>query len=84
MMVEEKYLRNHSGEKPFAGAHHPLTIRTKFYDIFLTKFSIFASFGKVYPIGDTNARLGSLLCDENMLGTYLSIRNLSNFLDLPS
>ena len=61
------------------GAHHPLSIRTRFYDIFLSKFSIFASFGKVYLIGDTNARLGSLLCEKNIHGDFVTNQNMPLF-----
>ena len=42
------------------GSHHPLPIRTIFYDHFSSKFTKFAALGKLYLMGDSNARLGSL------------------------
>ena len=61
------------------GAHHPLPVRTKFYDIFSSKFSQFASLGKVYLMGDTNARLGSLLGDTDIHGKFVTNQNLPLF-----
>ena len=46
------------------GSYHPLPIRRRFYDIFTKKFSEFAALGKVFLIGDTNARLGSVFTIE--------------------
>ena len=54
------------------GDPHPLPIRKKFYDIFTSKFSQFASLGRVYLIGDTNARLGSVLGDKNINGKFVT------------
>ena len=63
------------------GSHHPLPARTKFYDHFSSQFSKFASLGKVYLIGDTNARLGSLLDDRNFRGQLTSNANKPLFLE---
>ena len=60
-------------------AHHPLPIRSKFYDIFTSKFSKFAFKGTVYLLGDTNARLGSLLDDKNIHGEHVTNSNSSLF-----
>ena len=54
------------------GSHHPLEVRTKYYDEFSATFSEFAPFGKVYLMGDTNARLGSLVDDRNVHGQLTS------------
>ena len=62
------------------GSHHPLPIRTKFYNHFFTEFSRFAKLGKVYLMGDTNARLGSLLNDRNLHGHLISNPNKPLFL----
>ena len=62
------------------GAHHPLPIRRKFYDIFTSKFAEFASLGKVFLIGDTNARLGSALNDKNLNGQFVSNPNKQLFM----
>ena len=36
------------------GAHHPLTVRKRFYDTFYLKFCEFATLGRVFLMGDTN------------------------------
>ena len=53
----------------------PLSIRRKFYDIFTSKFAEFATHGKVFLIGDINARLGTLLNDKNLNGQVISNPN---------
>ena len=63
------------------GSHHPLPIRTKFYNHFFSEFSRFAKLGKVYLMGDTNARLGSLLNDRNLHGHLVSNPNKPLFLE---
>ena len=50
------------------GSHHPLPVRTKFYDELSSSYSKFAQLGKVYLTGDTNARLGHILNDRNVRG----------------
>ena len=62
------------------GSHHPLPVRKKFYDIFTSTYSKFAALGKVYLVGDTNARLGKLLEDKNLHGSPTSNRNKALFL----
>ena len=62
------------------GSHHPLSVRTKFYDIFSSQYTRFASDGKVYLVGDTNARLGSLLNDRNLHGALTTNSNRPLFL----
>ena len=63
------------------GAHHPLAVRTKFYDIFSTQYTRFASLGRVYLLGDTNARLGHLLDDKNVHGEFITNSNKPLFLN---
>ena len=63
------------------GSHHPLPVRKNFYDIFKKKFTEFAALGKVYLIGDTNARLGSVLNDKNLKGQVISNPNKQLFLE---
>ena len=63
------------------GAHHPKSVRTKFYDIFCSKFSHFASLGKVYLLGDTNARLGSILGDKDIHGKFVKNQNMPLFME---
>ena len=62
------------------GSHHPLSVRTKYYDIFSCQYTRFASTGKVYLVGDTNARLGSLLNDRNLHGALTTNSNKPLFL----
>ena len=57
------------------GAHHPLSIRNKFYDIFSSQYSRFAPLGKIYMLGDTNARLGHMLDDRNLHGDFITNSN---------
>ena len=59
------------------GDHHKISVRRLFYDYFVRAFDRFATLGKVYLIGDTNARLGSYLNDVNINGTFTSNRNRS-------
>ena len=54
------------------GSHHPLSVRTKFYDDLSSSYSKFAPLGKVYLTGDTNARLGHILNDRNLRGKLTS------------
>ena len=63
------------------GSHHPLSVRNRFYDFFRTKFAEFAALGRVYLIGDTNARLGSVLEDRNLNGRFTSNANEPLFLE---
>ena len=63
------------------GSHHPLQVRTKFYEIFSKNYTRFASLGKVYLLGDTNARLGRLLHDKNVRGEFIANSNQPLFLD---
>ena len=56
-------------------------MRTKFYKIFSSNYSRFASLGKVYLLGDTNARLGRLLNDRNVRGKLIINSNQPLFLD---
>ena len=63
------------------GSHHPISVRTKFYKIFSSNYSRFASLGKVYLLGDTNARLGRLLNDRNVRGELIINSNQPLFLD---
>ena len=66
------------------GAHHLLSVRKKFYDLFTFQFSKFACMGNVYLLGDTNARLGSLVNDRDIndnLVTNLNQPLLKEFLD---
>ena len=66
------------------GAHHPLPVRNRFYDIFTTKFSAFEFQSKIYMLGDTNAKLGSFLKDKNIHGKFSSYANaqlLRDFID---
>ena len=62
------------------GSHQPLLIRKNFYDIFTKKFAEFAALGKVFLLGDTNARLGSLINDKNLKGQVISNPNKHLFL----
>ena len=51
---------------------------------FALKFTRFASLGRVYLLGDTNARLGSLLKDKDIHGKFITNQNshlLLNFLE---
>ena len=62
------------------GSHHPLPVRKKFYEIFTSTYSKFAALGKVYLVGDTNARLGKLLEDKNLHGSLTTNPNKALFL----
>ena len=62
------------------GSHHPLPVRKKFYDIFTSTYSKFAALGKVYLVGDTNARLGKILEDKNLHGFLTTNKNKALFL----
>ena len=63
------------------GSHHPLPARTKFYEIFSSTYTKFASLGKVFLVGDTNARLGCLLDDRNVRGAFITNSNQPLFID---
>ena len=63
------------------GSHHPLDVRKKYYDEFSLAFSKYAPHGKVYLMGDTNARLGSLIDDRNVHGQLTSNPNKPLFLE---
>ena len=63
------------------GAHHPLPIRSKFYSHLSQQFSKYSALGKVFLVGDTNARLGSVLNDRNLHGQLISNRNKPLFLE---
>lgn len=63
------------------GSHHPLLVRTKFYDLLSSEYSKFAPLGKVYLMEDTNARLGHLLNDRNVHGQLTTNSNQMHFLD---
>ena len=62
------------------GSHPPHPDRKRFYDVFTNKFSEFAALGKVFLIGDTNARLGLVLNDINLKGKFISNANQPLFL----
>ena len=61
------------------GDHHETSVRRSFYDFFIKAYDKFAPLGKVYLIGDTNARLGPFLNDVDINGRSVSNRN-RNFL----
>ena len=63
------------------GAHHSYAVRSKFYEIFSSQYSRFASLGHVYLLGDTNARLGHLINDRNVHGVYTTNSNKPLFLE---
>ena len=63
------------------GSHHPLPVRMKFYDHFSREFQKYASRGKVFLVGDTNARLGSVLNDRNSKGQVITNSNKPLFMD---
>ena len=63
------------------GSHHPLTVRTSFYDVFSTTASKYLSLGKVFLVGDTNARLGPFLNDRNVHGQLTTNLNKTLFLE---
>ena len=63
------------------GSHHPLPVRKKFYDHFSREFQKYASRGKVFLVGDTNARLGSVLNDRNSKGQVITNSNKPLFLE---
>ena len=63
------------------GSHHPLHVRTNFYDVFSSQFTRFATLGKVYFLGDTNARMGRLLNDKNVHGEFIINSNQTLLLD---
>ena len=66
------------------GDHHETSVRRSFYDFFTRAYDKFAPLGKVYLIGDTNARLGPFLNDIDINGRNVSNRNrnlLMSFLE---
>ena len=48
------------------GAHHEEFLRAKFYNTLCTSFEKYASLGKVFMLGDSNARLGKFTNDRNI------------------
>ena len=61
------------------GDHHNSSTRQLFYDFLSRTYIKFASLGKVYLLGDTNARVGSFLNDRDINGNFVCNRN-RNFL----
>ena len=62
------------------GAHLSEEIRLKFYKIFSVNYDKFAAKGKVFLIGDSNARLGEFLNDLDINGNAVSNKNKPLFL----
>ena len=62
------------------GDHHPESIRMEYYSVLRETFDKFSSLGKIYMMGGTNARLGSILRDRDIHGTPISNRNKPLFL----
>ena len=63
------------------GSHHPLPVRTKFYDLLSSEYSKLAPLGKVYLMGGTNGSLGHLLNDRNVHSQLTTNSNQMLFLD---
>ena len=66
------------------GDHHGISIRKMFYAYLSRSYDKFASLGRAYLVGDTNARLGSFLNDRDVRGNCVSNRNcnlLMSFLE---
>ena len=66
------------------GEHHCEGLRTGFYNALQKGFDKFSRLGKIFMLGDTNARLGRLLNDRNIHGSFVSNKNkplLLGFLD---
>ena len=66
------------------GEHHCVVLRTEFYAELKKGFDYFDFRGKVFLLGDTNARLGCYLDDRNLQGMLVSNKNkplLLGFLD---
>ena len=63
------------------GSHHPFPVMSKFYSHLQKQFSKFSTLGKVFLVGDTNARLGSVLDDRNLHGQLISNSNKPLFLE---
>ena len=66
------------------GDHHNQSLRMKFYSALQESFDKFSKLGKIFMLGDTNARLGSVLGDKNIKGVPVSNKNkplLLGFLD---
>ena len=51
-------------------------IRLKFYQTFTVNYDKFASEGKVFLVGDSNARLGEFLSDLDIHGKAVTNKNL--------
>ena len=62
------------------GAHLPDEVRLKFYHIFTTSYDKFVVEGRVFLIGDSNARLGKFLNDCDINGNPVSNKNKPLFL----
>ena len=66
------------------GEHHNESLRAKFYNVLQKDFDNFNSLGRVFMLGDSNARLGRYLNDRNIHGKLVSNKNkplLLGFLD---
>ena len=66
------------------GDHHNQSLRMKFYSELQESFDKFSKLGKIFMLGDTNARLGSVLGDKDIKGVLVSNKNkplLPGFLD---
>ena len=66
------------------GDDHSQSLRTYFYSAFQKSFDRFSKLGKIFMLGDTNARLGSILDDRDINGVLVSNKNkplLLGFLD---
>ena len=57
------------------GAHLPIEVRMKFYHIFTINYDKFAVKGRVFLLGDFNARLGKFLNDCDINGNPVSNKN---------
>ena len=57
------------------GEHHREVLRTEFYNVLQKDFDNFNSLGKVFILGDSNARLGRYLNDRNIHGQLVSNKN---------
>ena len=66
------------------GDHHSQSLRMDFYYSFQKSFDKFSRLGKIFMLGDANARLGSILDDRDINGVLVSNKNkplLLGFLD---
>ena len=53
------------------GDHHNQSLRIDFYSVLQKSFDKFSKVGKIYMLGDSNARLGSILDDRDINGVFL-------------